>query len=162
LRFAVVTIREQKYQAAFVLQREGGDNQVPLFRYFLFVGAALVALLFAVNWVSSGSIPRPVQQASTQAPTNDAILRIQSGQKWPEKIVFDTTMPTITPPPPPVIAATAPAAAGVASPLEARAEMKPVVQPAPPPKRQARVHRRAPQRAPTWVAANPPGWSWNW
>jgi hypothetical protein len=162
LRFAAVTIQEQKHQAAFVLQREGGDNQVPLLRYFLSVGAALVALLFVVNWVSPGSAP--VQQASTQTPANDTSLRIQSGQKWPEKIVFDTTMPTIVPPPPPVIAATAPVGGSVTSPLEARAEMKPVVQPVLPPKRQARVHRRVPQRAPapTWVAANPPGWSWNW
>jgi hypothetical protein len=153
-------------------------------RYFLYVGCALVALLFIVDWISPGSAPTPVQQASTQTPTSDTILRIRSEQKWPEKVVLDTSKPTIVPPPPPVaIATTAPAAvasAAVASPLEARAEVKPAAQPVAPPKRQARVHHRSPRPADpspgysgwgnsgwgnsTWAAAGPPQrpWSWNW
>ena len=144
---------------------------MPVVRYFLFVGGALIALLLFADWVWSGSTP--VQQAATEAPANDVILRIRSGQKWPEKVVFDTTMPTIVPPsPPPVaIAASTPSATDaqkaddqkVAAPLEAHAEMKPAARRLSPPRRQARVHHhRGPQQGPTWVAANPPGWSWNW
>jgi hypothetical protein len=132
---------------------------VPLSRYFIFAGSVLIALLFIVDWVWPSSTPAPVQQASSQNPTNDISLRIQSEQKWPEKVVFDTSMPTIIPPPPVAIAATAPARPAIsasAAPLEAHAEMKPDVQPVPPPKRQAKVHHRNPP------AAAPPAWSWNW
>jgi hypothetical protein len=136
--------------------------------------------------VVPSSAPAPAQQASTQpqTPTSNTILRIQSGQKWPEKVVFDTSMPTIVPPPPSVVIATTPpaavASAAAASPLEARAEVKPAVQPVPAPKRQARVHHRNPRPAEsppgssgwgnstwgnsTWAAAGPASrpWSWNW
>lgn len=139
---------------------------MPLGRYFIFVGSLLVALLFLADWVWPSSPPAPAQQVASEALTDDLSLSIRSRQKWPDKVVLDTSMPTIVPPPAPVASAEVPPPPPVnASPLEARAELKPTVQPAPPPKRQARVvHRRAPRAAPSaWAAANPAReWSWNW
>jgi hypothetical protein len=39
----------------------------------------------------------PVAERSTAA-TDLSVIRIHSDQKWPERVVFDTTLPTITPP----------------------------------------------------------------
>jgi hypothetical protein len=68
---------------------------MPLARYFLFVGGALMALLFAFDFFS----PKAVADSGVQsAGTVDrSTLRIRSEQKWPERIVFDTTQPTIVP-----------------------------------------------------------------
>lgn len=140
-------------------------------RYFLFVGGALVALIFAVGWYWPASTPPATQEASTQdasAPTSvEQEIHIRSTQRWPAKVVIDTSIPTIVPPPPaPVVAENKhPAEMAAASPLDARAEVKPVVTPAPPPRRQARVRRRAPRpMAPTYAQAGPmaPGWPFNW
>jgi hypothetical protein len=150
---------------------------VPLARYFVFVGSVLVALLFVVNWMSAGSEPAQPQDTTAQAALDAPIARIHSIQKWPDKIDFDTSKPTIVPPAP-VVAQTAPAAvvatnAAAASPLDARAEVKPNIQPAPAPqrKRVARTHHRnyprqdyPRQATSTWADANPMArsWSWNW
>jgi hypothetical protein len=164
-----------------------GLVEVPLGRYFLWVGSVLLAMMFIAGWVwpSAAPVPAPAHEAVAAQgptdPTNSMILRIQSARKWPDKIVFDTSIPTIVPPPAPVVAAivpaTAPSAAAV-SPLEARAEMKPAAPPASvPPKRVARVHRRNarpavstvasayPQNYPSsWASASPtaPAWSFRW
>ena len=147
---------------------------VPVARYFVYVGSVLVALLFVANWMWPSSEPVPGQDAAAQAAADAPIARIHSAQKWPDKIDFDTSKPTIVPPPAPVVAQTAPPAATVAtnaapaSPLDARAEVKPNVQPAPAPqrKRVARVHHRNYPRQTTWADANPNprpwSWSWNW
>lgn len=72
---------------------EAVTDMMPLARYFLFVGGALMALLFAFDFLS----PRAVADNGTQtAGTVDrSTLRIKSEQKWPERIVLDTTQPTI-------------------------------------------------------------------
>jgi hypothetical protein len=64
-------------------------------RYFLFVGGALLALLFALDAFA----PKAVADNNAQAvaSVDKSTLRIQSNQKWPERIVFDTTQPTIVP-----------------------------------------------------------------
>ena len=137
----------------------------------MWVGSALLALLFIADWYWPDVAATPAQEAATQAlPASDFGLRIQSERKWPDKVVFDTTIPTITPPTPVVTAETAPSAPAVAaaavapSSLDARAELKQVVQPVPPLRRQAKVrHRSARPAASTWASANPnSGWSWNW
>jgi hypothetical protein len=138
----------------------------------VYVGSVLVALLFVANWIWPSSEPVQAQDSTAQAAAGGPIARIHSTQKWPDKIEFDTSKPTIVPPPAPVLAATAaPAAAtnaAAASPLNARAEIKPNVQPAPAPprKRMARAHHRYPPRqaTSTWADANPMArsWSWNW
>ena len=64
-------------------------------RYFLFVGGALLALLFAFDAFAPKASADVTKQAS--AGVDKSIVRIHSNQKWPERIVFDTTQPTIVP-----------------------------------------------------------------
>ena len=111
---------------------------MPLLRYFVFVGGALLALLFA----ASAYMPTvPAVQAS-KSNADLSIIRIHSDRKWPERIVFDTSRP-ITPPPPanlaappanlaaPVVAEAIPAQKSVAAPplkrpvREAYAQLRP-------------------------------------
>jgi hypothetical protein len=68
---------------------------MPVLRYFLFVGGALLALLFAVD----AYVPKEpvVTAAEVSTPTDNPTLRIHSDRKWPERIVFDTSVPTIVP-----------------------------------------------------------------
>jgi hypothetical protein len=81
---------------------------MPLARYFFFVGGVLLALLF----IADACLPNlPVaDRASTDFP----VIRIHSNRKWPERVVYDTSLPTIIPaqiantnasiPPPEVVA----------------------------------------------------------
>jgi hypothetical protein len=69
-------------------------NPMPLLRYFVFVGGALLTLLFAVSAV----MPALPAVGASKSTTDLSIIRIHSDQKWPERIVFDTSRPT-TPPP---------------------------------------------------------------
>ena len=64
-------------------------------RYFLFVGGALMAVLVAFDAFAPKAAANNTQQVA--AGVDKSTLRIQSNQKWPEKIVFDTTQPTIVP-----------------------------------------------------------------
>ena len=73
---------------------------MPLMRYFMYVGGALLALLFIADACLP---PLPVAKASRSA-TDLSVIRIHSDTKWPERVVFDTTRPTITPVPAPVVA----------------------------------------------------------
>ena len=70
---------------------------MPVARYFFFVGGALLALLFVVN----AALPALPAADSPQlaASTDRSVIRIHSDRKWPERIVFDTTRPTIAPDP---------------------------------------------------------------
>jgi len=68
---------------------------MPVARYFLFAGGALVALLFAFDAFSPKAVADNTSHAS--AGVDKATLRIHSDVKWPERIVFDTTQPTIVP-----------------------------------------------------------------
>jgi hypothetical protein len=69
---------------------------MPVLKYFLFVGGSLLALLFAID----AYIPKEpaVTAAEAGAPSDNPTLRIRSDRKWPERIVFDTSAPTIVPP----------------------------------------------------------------
>lgn len=66
---------------------------MPLARYFVFVGGALMALLFVFDLFS------PKAAADIGIHSGDGVdrstVRIRSEQKWPERIVFDTTRSTI-------------------------------------------------------------------
>ena len=68
---------------------------MPLMRYFGFVGSALLLLLLGLNWLLPQAVSEPIV-ADTDRP---AIL-IASAEKLPERVVFDTSLPTIIPPPP--------------------------------------------------------------
>jgi hypothetical protein len=64
---------------------------MPLARYFFYVGGVLLALLF----ISDAYLPKlPVADVvNTDLP----VIRIHSDRKWPEPVVFDTSLPTIVP-----------------------------------------------------------------
>lgn len=44
----------------------------------------------------------PAQFFMREARVDKSIIRVESAHKWPERVVFDTNLPTIVPPPPPV------------------------------------------------------------
>ena len=84
---------------------------MPVARYFLFVGGVLLALLLAIDAL----VPQQAVVASQGAPSvNKTVVRIRSDQKLPERVVYDTSLPTIVPPPTmtaQVVAPSVPAAA---------------------------------------------------
>ena len=88
---------------------------MPVARYFLFVGGLLLALLLAIDAL----VPQQAIVASQAAPSvNKTVLRIRSDQKLPERVVYDTSLPTIVPPPTMTAQAVAPVrAVAPASPL---------------------------------------------
>lgn len=67
---------------------------MPIGRYLAWVGGSLLALLFAVDWYLPNSSPEPARDA-----INRPVIRIASVQQPPERIVIDTSQPTIVPPP---------------------------------------------------------------
>jgi len=68
---------------------------MPVARYFLFVGGVLLALLVAID----AFVPQQAVVASQAAPSVDkTVVRIRSDQKPPERVVYDTSLPTIVPP----------------------------------------------------------------
>ena len=67
-----------------------------LARYFLSVGGVLLALLFVANAV----VPKmPAADTNrNDADIDKAVIRIHTDRKWPERVVFDTSIPaTIVP-----------------------------------------------------------------
>jgi hypothetical protein len=66
---------------------------MPLVSYFVFVGSALLLLLIGLDW----SLPEPAPE-----PTSSVIerptIRIASVEHLPERVVIDTSLPTIMPP----------------------------------------------------------------
>jgi hypothetical protein len=77
---------------------------MPLARYFLYVGGVLLALIFIVD----SCLPKlpAAERADSHLPT----IRIHSDQKWPERVVYDTSIPTIIPAAPANALANIPAA----------------------------------------------------
>jgi hypothetical protein len=67
---------------------------MPIARYIAWVGTSLLALLFVANWFLPEYSAAPAPEAS-----NRPIIRIASLQQPPERIVIDTSQPTIVPPP---------------------------------------------------------------
>lgn len=68
---------------------------MPVARYFLFVGGVLLALLLAIDAL----VPQQATVSSQAAPSVDkTIVRIRSDQKPLERVVYDTSLPTIVPP----------------------------------------------------------------
>ena len=88
---------------------------MPVARYFLFVGGILLALLFALDAFA----PQQMVVAGNAAPSiNKTVVRIRSDQKLPERVVYDTSLPTIAPP----AAANQNAAAPAAPPADVSAQ----------------------------------------
>ena len=66
---------------------------MPLIRYFGFVGTGLVLVLIGLGWCF------PQQTAeSTGSVSNGPTIRIASAERLPERVVIDTSLPTIAPP----------------------------------------------------------------
>jgi len=81
---------------------------MPVARYFLFVGGVLLALLLAIDAL----VPQQAIVASQAASSvNKTVVRIRSDQKPLERVVYDTSLPTIVPAPVVTAQATAPAVA---------------------------------------------------
>jgi hypothetical protein len=60
---------------------------MPLRQYFTWVGSFLLLGLFAADWW----LPTVHAPRSEIPPQERVNLRIRSDQKWPERVVFDTT-----------------------------------------------------------------------
>ncbi len=73
--------------------RARAEVQLPLQRYFLFAGGALLILLFATDWV----VPPPKGE-HIKSEVRLPVIRIHSERKGPEAVVFDTTQPTFVAP----------------------------------------------------------------
>jgi hypothetical protein len=69
------------------------STEMPLARYFAFVGATLLALLF----VADAYLPKPPDAPATTSATDLTVIRIRSDRKLPDRVVFDTSIPTISP-----------------------------------------------------------------
>jgi hypothetical protein len=67
---------------------------MPIGRYIAWVGTSLLALLFVADWYLPKSLPQP-----TGNPIDKPVIRIASVQHPPERVVIDTSQPTIVPPP---------------------------------------------------------------
>jgi hypothetical protein len=68
---------------------------MPVLRYFLYVGGALLALLLVFNAV----LPQAPATNSLTSSAETPAIRIHSDQKWPEPVVFDTSQSAIAPAP---------------------------------------------------------------
>jgi hypothetical protein len=65
---------------------------MPVFKYFLIVGGALIALLFGANVViPQGATGPAIQSSATDMPP----IRIRSDRKLPERVVLDTSQPAV-------------------------------------------------------------------
>jgi hypothetical protein len=125
---------------------------MPVARYFMFVGGVLLALLFLIDAYS------PSVVANHAAPSIDrSVVRIRSDQKLPERVVYDTSLPTIVPPAPKVQVAAAPQPPVAVDPIaqvhvrDSFAQFVPVDAKKPEPqvqrkRRVARVHVNPPMR----------------
>src|SRR5258705_13242599 len=67
---------------------------MPIGRYIAWVGTSLLALLFMADWC----LPKSLPELSGDA-INRPVIRIASIQQPPERIVIDTSQPTIVPSP---------------------------------------------------------------
>jgi hypothetical protein len=66
---------------------------MPILKYFGFVSSGLLALLFGLNWLMP---ERQFEPARAEAGSKFAI-RISSIEKLPERVVFDTSVPSPLP-----------------------------------------------------------------
>src|SRR3984893_12093161 len=73
--------------------RGWSDTEMPLARYFFYVGGVLLALLF----ISDAYLPK--LPAADGVNTDLPVVWIHCDPKWPERGVFDTSLPTLVPGP---------------------------------------------------------------
>jgi hypothetical protein len=66
---------------------------MPLLRYFGVVGGVLLALLFVLD----AYLPKLAAADGMQTAAELPAIRIRSDRKWPDRIVFDTSIAPVTP-----------------------------------------------------------------
>jgi hypothetical protein len=76
---------------------------MPIFRYFLFAGAFVVALLFVLD----RHLP-PLGEAASATDVDRTVIRIRSARALPEKIILDTSSGIAAAASSPLLAAEAP------------------------------------------------------
>jgi hypothetical protein len=76
---------------------------MPVLRYFLYVGGALLVVLLVANAL----LPQVPAAGSLVSGADTPVIRIHTDQKWPARVVFDTSQPTISRAPAPVTVAKA-------------------------------------------------------
>ena len=69
------------------------DSHIPLRGYFLWVGGALLVLLFAADSLLPAPLPRKLIESHSMLPP----IRITSELKGPEAVVIDTSRPGFLP-----------------------------------------------------------------
>ena len=67
---------------------------MPLIKYFAFVGSALTLSLIGLGWCLPQPLPEPASGVTDRPP-----IRIASAEQLPERVIIDTSLPTIAPPP---------------------------------------------------------------
>jgi hypothetical protein len=92
--------------------------KMPVARYFMYVGGALLALLLVVN----AYLPAPPPVADNQV-AELPVIRIHSQRQWPKPVVFDTSHPAVAPAQPVQIAKTETAAPATAADASAKARV---------------------------------------
>jgi hypothetical protein len=130
---------------------------MPVTRYFLWVGGVLLVLLFIADACLPGLPARKAADASRP------VIRIYSEPKWPERIVFDTSVAT-----PRVASAASPVQESAPVPPDRTREAMAQLQTAdgarvqaekpkkPEAQRRQKIARRHIERPPFWGAARPP------
>lgn len=68
-------------------------RDMPLLRYFVFVGGSLLVLLFICDAV----LPQVPLPENLTSGSDLPAVRIHSDRKWPERVVFDTNAPPVSP-----------------------------------------------------------------
>ena len=76
-------------RAEVFLPRGISEQRMPLMRYFTFVGGVLLALLITLDAYL------PKLAVLDKGAGNLPVIRIHSDRKWPERVVYDTSHPTI-------------------------------------------------------------------
>jgi hypothetical protein len=131
--------------------------KMPLVKYFAYVGAALLALIFVVG--KAFPTPPADQVASAAVAASDTpMIRIRTDRKWPERVEFDTSAPTIVPVPVQTASAAAPASVqSNATSRDAFAQLTPpdVKKPDPKPPQKRKVAKRRVAPPPMQVAQRP-------
>ena len=113
--------------------------QIPFLRYFTFVGGFLLSILLIVNAYL------PADRVDDNGnPTSKPTILIESSRKWPERIVYDTNLPTTlaaVPPEAPAVVSSVPRSPLDSMALAAPTPPKPAVAPQVARKKRAKIAR---------------------
>ena len=69
------------------------DPTMPIGRYFLFAGSALLSLLYLADWY----VPRLAAEPA-HSEVDRTIIRIHSENQWPIAVAIDTNVKPVNPP----------------------------------------------------------------